>query len=251
MTRTPWASQWRALLPGDGEGAARRNAQGRAYARSGRVTDVRLGTGTLSGRVQGRRAMGRAVDVRVAPLPAPAWQEVVATLARELRHSARLLAGLEPEGLDTELADAGIALVPRPDEVQLDCTCSDPQPCAHAAALWEAGAGLIADDPFALLRLRGRGRERLLADVAAARGGAGEREHQALDGLDVHGWTRARTPLEDLRLPGPAAHVPAALTVLGNPPGWPGGPDAAELLGPLIDAAARWADGGGEPRPPS
>lgn len=245
MSDSAWAVRWRTLL--GGEDAARRIAEGRGYARSGRVTGVRLGTGVLSGRVQGRGATARAVEVRVAPLPAQAWEEIVATLAHELRHSARLLAGLEPECLEYELAERGVALLPEPDDVRPDCTCTEPQPCAHAAALWEAGATLVADDPFALLRFRGRGRERLLAAVAAARGGAGSREHQATSELDVHGWMRARTPLEDLRLPADDAHQPAALAVLGNPPGWPGGPDAVELFAPLVDAAAQWAARGGDP----
>ncbi len=40
----------------------------------------------------------------------------------------------------------------------------------HAAGVWLAAAERIAADPFALLRVRGRGRERLLAEVAATRG---------------------------------------------------------------------------------
>jgi len=241
---TSWAAQWRELLAPGNPRAAREVAQGTAHHRSGRVTDLRVATGALWARVQGHRATPRTVEMEVAVLDEEDWRCVIELLAGQLRHSARLLAGLQPEGLVEELADRGVRLLPTPEDVETTCGCGRAQPCAHAAAVWEAATARIDEDPFTLLRLRGRGRERLLAEVAAARGEpAGDAPFRPLSELAVEGWGRARSPLEELHLPQPERAAPAAraLRVLGNPPGWPGGPDADDLFGPLVDRAAQWA----------
>lgn len=237
-----WAARWQSLLLPEGAEGSRERAQGRAYHRSGRVTDVRVTSGGVSGRVQGKRATPRAVEATVAVLDADQWRRVVDLLAGQLRHSTRLLAGLQPEGLDEELAAVGVRLLPEPDDVTTACGCSRPQPCAHVYAVWEAVTERIDDDPFVLLRLRGRGRERLLADLAADRSDAGESSASvALDELDAGTWTRARAPLEEVPLPAGDDAPSRPLRLLGNPPGWPGGPDAESLFGPLVERAARWA----------
>lgn len=244
MTRpVPWAVRWRDLLAADGERQARAIAQGRAYHRSGRVTDLQVGTGRLSGRVQGRQATPRAVEIGVTVLGEREWSAVGSVLAGQLRHSARLLAGLQPDGLTEELAAAGVNLLPTRDEVETTCGCGRPQPCPHVAAVWEAATERIDEDPFTLLRLRGRGRERLLADLAAGRAGSSDQTGVPIGELDTSGWTAARAPLEELHLPAPALREGAAgaLRLLGDPPGWPRGPSADELMAPLVERAARWA----------
>lgn len=244
MGTQSWEAHWRSLLSTEDDAVAREVVQGRAYHRSGRVTDLRISAGLVAGRVQGRQSTARVVEVAVATLTASEWATVVDLLAGQLRHSARLLAGLPPEGLAEELADLGVALLPAPDDVRTTCGCGSVRPCAHVAATWESTSEQIADDPFILLHLRGRGRERLLADLAATR--AQQADHAvsiALTDLTAAGWTRNRAPLEDLHLP--AGHVPdrgsAPLRLLGDPPGWPRGPGADELFGLLVERAASWA----------
>jgi len=239
-----WARRWETLLPSDDPATAREVAQGRSYHRSGRVTALRVATGRLRGRVQGNLATPRAVEVAVPVLGDPEWSRIVRLLAGQLRHSARLLAGLQPEGLEEELSAMGVRLLPGPDEVDTNCGCGKAQPCAHTAAVWQAVTERIDEDPFTLLRLRGRGRERLLAELAAerARHAAGT-DRVPLEGLGVEGWTRARSPLEALHLPPEDDGGPAfsPLRVLGDPPGWPPGPGAESLFGPLVQRAADWA----------
>lgn len=238
-----WAARWDALLDRGDTNNARELAQGRAYHRSGRVTNLRVGTGVLRGRVQGARATPRAVEVTVAVLDEAQWARVVSLLAGELRHSARLLAGLQPEGLEEELSSRGVRLLPEPDEIDTTCGCGRAQPCAHAAALWQTVTERIAEDPFTLLRLRGRGRERLLAELAAERAEPAEAAFLALEGLQADGWTRARSPLGALHLP-PEAESGAPfspLRLLENPPGWPPGPDPETMFRPLVERAALWA----------
>jgi uncharacterized Zn finger protein len=184
------------------------------------------------------------VEIAVNVVDDEWWARVVCVLASQVRHSARLLAGLVPEGLDAELDAAGVALFPVLEELDVTCACGDPTGfCAHAAGIWEATAEQLESDPFLLLRLRGRGRDRLLADLAGARRGRVDGpQGVAISELDVDGWTRARAPLEDLHLvvisPPPTPAAP--LKLLGDPPLWPGGVSAWDLFRPLIERAASY-----------
>ena len=241
-----WAEQWRAVI--DDPQLARRAARGGAFHRSGRVSGVRATAGLLSGRVQGTRATPYLVEIAVGALDDQRWTRVVEVLASQVRHSARLLAGLVPEGLDADLEAAGMKLFPTLDELDVSCACGDAAAvCPHAAAVWEAAAEQLEADPFLLLRLRGRGRDRLLADLAGARQRAA-RGHEATAGvplaqLDVRGWTRERAPLDDLHLPAlsPPQTPAAPLKLLGDPPQWAGGVRAWDLFRPLVERAAAYA----------
>ncbi|CAN5236817.1 hypothetical protein BH20ACT9_BH20ACT9_12890 [soil metagenome] len=250
------ASRWRALLqalggsgasgagPG-GPGASGADVRrGRAWASAGRVTGLRVRPGRLTASVQALRATPRAVEVHVAVVGDGQWRAAAGRLAGQAGHLARLLGGRVPEGLDEALAASGAALFPHPKAVRAGCSCERPIPCVHVAAVWEAAARRFEDDPFEYLALRGRGRQRLLAEVAAARSGpAADPDAVDVATLRADGWTRARGPLEDL-LGGheePPAHPVAAVRVLGDPPSWRGGVSAWDLFGPLIRAAARRA----------
>lgn len=251
-----WTASWLALLrdqladwpAGDTPATRRRLVEGQSWQRSGRLTDLRVEPGRLSGRVQGERSTPQLVEVRVATLDAAGWQQAIDVLAAQVRHTAQLLAGHAAPALDAELVAAGARIPPGLDELSVGCGCHAPQPCAHLAAVWEAFAERLGEDPFALFALRGRGRQRLLADVAARRAGqavgaAEEGPSTPLDALDPRGWGRARLPLDALALPEPAAAstLAASLRLRGDPPGWAGSVGAVELFEPMIEAAAAWA----------
>lgn len=243
---TDWAEAWHSLVDGGDARVMRRLHKGEQYHRAGRVSDLRVAAGFARVRVQGDRATPLAVEVRVPTLDDAAWETVVTTLAGQVRHTARLLAGHAPEGLDADLVGTGVRIVPTRDEVEVTCDCGDDTwPCGHAAALWSVLEEAIDTDPFVLLRLRGRGRERLLAELAAARRQRGGREQSsgvAIADLDTARWTAARAPLEDVTLGEPPQPRTSAgtLRLLGDPPGWEGGVDAWKLFSPLVERAAAW-----------
>jgi uncharacterized Zn finger protein len=246
-----FAEQFEQAHPGAGQS----QVKGRALLRSGRVTDVRVRTGLVSARVQGSRATPLTVTLRQAPLDNAQWQRVLVALASQVRHTARLLAGQVPEGLEAELEAANVSLF---GTVTADCT-DGRSTCEHIAAVWLAAAERIAADPFELLRLRGRGRERLLVETVTerSRGGAGA-PRSGVDParLDPSAWTRASIDPLSLELGlEPEPRTPAGLLrLLGDPPGWAGGVSAGDLFAPLVIRAAAWArhlatadDAGDEP----
>lgn len=220
--------------------------QGRNLLRSGRVTGVQINRGVLSGRVQGFSATPLAVEVTLPVLDDDQWRLVIEALASQVRHRARLLAGQVPDGLDSQLEVHGVSLVPSRGELDTTCRCGDPVvPCMHAAGVWFAVGQQIEADPFALLRLRGRGRERLLADVAAVRGaGAAQAPPgQRISDLPTDAWVSALRDVDDLvpAPPAPPRTSAGPLRLLGDPPGWAGGVSAGDLFAPLVERGAAWA----------
>lgn len=238
-----WARRWREVLADGGARTERRAQQGESLLRSGRVGDVRLAPGRLSGSVQGTRATPYVVVFDLPMLDDATWQRIAEAVAGQVRHSARLLAGQAPEGLESELAAAGVRLFPRAEDVEISCGCAEGV-CVHAWAVWEAVAEQIEQDPFVLLLLRGRGRQRLLEEVARQRGQEERRgpERSSPDELDPAGWWDARGVLRDLPArPAPPPTPAPALRALGDPEGWAGGVSAYDLFRPLVQRGARWA----------
>jgi uncharacterized Zn finger protein len=246
-----WAQQWRDVLATDTVGR-RRLSQGRAWDRSGRVTQVRATAGLLQGRVQGSAATPYGVDIGVGEFTDAQWDQVLDVLGGQARHHAHLLAGLPPSGLEEQLVDLGLALLPVRGELDTDCACADSTwPCVHVAAVWDAAAALLEDDPFLIFRLRGRGRQRLMADLADRRRGTPTSQGVAVSELPAQGWASLQAPLDDVALPAvePAhTHAPL-LRLLGDPPGWEGRVSAWELFSPFIAAAATAAGNAGEEPP--
>jgi uncharacterized Zn finger protein len=233
-----WSERWRALFV---DADALRVSRGRVYQRSGRVTNLRTRPGELSARVQGERATPYLVEIGMPVLDEGEWGTVVSTVADQARHTARLLAGQAPEGLEDVLAERGVRLFPHPAELATSCACEDRSPvCKHVVAVLEAVARRLDADPFLLLHLRGRGRERFLSDLAAARNGAAPIElGLPVSALAGASWTEARRPLDTVTVPPPAGWT--SLESLGDPPGWAGGVSAADLFGPLAARGAAWA----------
>ena len=236
-----WAQRWRDALATDAV-AERRLAQGRAWDRSGRVAQLRASDGLLQGSVQGSSATPFAVDIRLRTFEPQQWDRVYDVLASQARHHAHLLAGQAPVGLEEQLADRGLDLLPVTGELDTDCPCGDRVwPCVHVAAVWDAAGSRLEDDPFLVLQLRGRGRQQLMADLAERRRGHASDVGVALADLPAQGWTTPRAPLDSLALPriDPPATPAPLLRLLGDPPGWEGRVSAWELFSPLIEAASR------------
>lgn len=242
-----WAQRWNDLLD-DGNGQVlRRLYQGRNLLRAGRVSGVQIGRGVLTASVQGSSATPMVVEITLPALDDDQWETVVAALASQVRHRARLLAGQVPDGLEAQLQAEGLTLFPRRDELDVTCRCGDEViPCMHAAGAWLAAGDEIDADPFLLLRARGRGRERLLADSAAARSGGSDaaapagRPVATLKGED---WIHVGVDLEELlqAAPEPPRTVAGPLRLLGDPPGWAGGVSAGDLFAPLVERGATHA----------
>lgn len=214
-----WGQRWREVLDAGGAANARRVQRGQGLARRGAVTDVVIEPGVVRGTVREDRAAPCEVEIRWPMPPEHAWDAATTALAGELRFTAALLDGELPEGVAEMLEAAGVRVLPHLDDLDLRCSCERARGiCQHVAGVHAAAAATIDRDPFVLLRLRGRDRDRLLRDLRALRGGGAEVAAEELDlsrGLYAAGGDLELVPLH----PTPVEDPSALFQRLGPPPG--------------------------------
>lgn len=167
--KTWWASQWIAALerlvdPG-------RLTRGRSYARSGQVLNLDLQPGRVNSRVQGSRASPYRVQIEIKPLSDKEWERVADAMAEQAIFAAKLLSGEMPQSIEEAFASAKVSLFPASrGDLQTDCSCPDwSNPCKHIAAVFYLLGEQFDADPFLLFRLRGKGKEEIVAMLRARR----------------------------------------------------------------------------------
>jgi uncharacterized Zn finger protein len=262
---TWWGKAWLDALENRARLDPNRLPRGRTYARTGRVQSVVLEQGQILGSVRGSRVLPYAVRVRIRTFSADEWDRLLAAIAAKSGHAAALLDGeLEP-GIVADARAVGIELLPAAGELLPRCSCPDwADPCKHSAAVCYLVADELDKDPFALLELRGRKRDEVLADLRRLRSGSGANGRSAVrsrraagdqevgDGNNDGGVLAAdawRRPLGAL----PAEPHPPATP--GRPAPWPADPPpgigftAAGLSAVARDAITRaWHLARGEGR---
>lgn len=148
-----------------------RLTRGRTYARKGQVISLDVVPGEVRATVQGSRAKPYRVTVGLAAFSELVWAKAEIALSEQALPSAKLLAGDMPPELEALFAEAGVPLFPGGiNELDQRCTCPDREvPCKHLAATFYLLAEAFDDDPFLILRWRGRGREALLGRLRELR----------------------------------------------------------------------------------
>src|SRR4051812_28270982 len=166
-----WSARFIDGLESTGVGG--RLSRGKRYARSGQVVELRIDAGAAVALVQGSRPRPYRVRIGLTAYGKGEWARIEQALADDAWYTAKLLAGEMPPDIEEVFAAAGLALFPAGiRDLAMDCSCPDfAVPCKHLAATLYLLAESFDDDPFAVLALRGRSRDELLANVGARRGG--------------------------------------------------------------------------------
>jgi uncharacterized Zn finger protein len=148
-----------------------RLGRGRNYARQGQIISLEVAAGEVRATVQGSRP--RPYTVRIG---LPTFSELICAkaeiaLSEQARPSAKLLAGEMPPEIENLFAAAGAPLFPQTArDLHQRCSCPDGAvPCKHLAATFYLLAEAFDDDPFLILRWRGREREALLGRLRELR----------------------------------------------------------------------------------
>lgn len=178
-----WSARFIDGLESTGVGG--RLSRGKRYARAGQVVELRIDAGAAVALVQGSRPRPYRVRIGLTAHGKSEWARIEQTLADDAWYTAKLLAGEMPPDIEEVFAAAGLALFPAGvRDLAMDCSCPDVQvPCKHLAATLYLLAESLDDDPFAVLALRGRSRDELLANLGARRGGtATGHDHAAAPG---------------------------------------------------------------------
>jgi uncharacterized Zn finger protein len=248
---TWWGRAWIEALEQRARLDPNRLPRGRGYARSGAVGELTISPGEIRAAVQGSRRTPYTVQVRVRPFGSAEWERVLDVVAGQLGHTAALLDGELPPEVADDVAAAGLDLLPGPGEVGPRCSCPDwADPCKHAAAVCYLVADALDADPFALLLLRGRSKDEVLAGLRSRRRATAG---AAPDGIEVvaedrgvvarAAYAAASTgPARSLPLPPLPPRRPGRPAALRTDPPAASQVDRAALSALAEDAAARaWA----------
>lgn len=165
MAGTWWSERLVTLLDSYGLGA--RMQRGRRYARQGQLLSFDVQPGIVVAQVQGSRPVPYVVTVATTRLTDQQWAHVHDAIRARVAFLAQLLTGALPPELEAVFDDAGVRLLPqRWDDVGATCSCPDwENPCKHIAAVLYVFADRLDDDPWLLLRWRGRSRDDVLAEL--------------------------------------------------------------------------------------
>jgi uncharacterized Zn finger protein len=260
---TWWGQRWIEALQLVLRGDSGRLARGRTYARAGRTHDLVVQGGKVTAKVTGSRAEPYAITIELGQLSAQAWQLAIAAMAAQAQFSA--------------FRSAGTSLFPQQRaDLKTHCSCPDwGDPCKHVAATYYVIGEALDSDPFLLFELRGKLKDEVLAALRAARaaensGRAGlepsepevapatrrkSKSNQSkpsatsseIPSVKLGKWKPAQYDLAREALPSlhfsfdePLAHA-AVLRQLGTPAAWAGTQTPADVLAPLLHAAAETA----------
>jgi uncharacterized Zn finger protein len=169
--QTWWSQRFIEVLEAIGVGS--RLQRGKNYARRGQVISLEVAPGLVNAQVQGSRARPYRVRIGITAFDKGQWSQIEGALAEDALFAAALLAGEMPSDIEDVFDEVGLSLFPgRARELSMDCSCPDDAvPCKHLAATFYLLAEAFDEDPFVILAWRGREREDLLENLAAARSG--------------------------------------------------------------------------------
>jgi uncharacterized Zn finger protein len=258
---TWWGQRWIEALEHVLGGSSGRLARGRTYARAGRTHDLVVNGGQVLAKVTGLGPEPYAITITLTELSAAAWKRAIDALATKAQFSAELLAGRMPETIDQVFSDLGLSLFPRQrNDLKTSCSCPDwGDPCKHVAATHYVLGEALDRDPFLLFELRGRTKDQVLDALRAARGGVDETPKNkkraklkaapdesiseiptvSLGKLSAVDYDKPREALPALHFSfhEPVSHG-AVLQQLGTPTDWQSDASPADVLAPLVRAAA-------------
>lgn len=250
---TWWGMRWIEALEQVLRGDAGRLARGKTYARAGRTHDLSVQDGKVTASVTGSRSEPYQVTVALKQLDDAAWTAAIAHMAAKAQFTAELLGGQMPRDIDEAFAAVSLSLFPKQrSDLRTSCSCPDwGDPCKHVAATHYVLGEALDRDPFLLFELRGRTKQQVLAALRSARGGQPEAEHEpqpsaarevasvVLKDLNAADYDKLDQPLPHLEFRfEESAGQSAVLRQLGAPAAWRDEAQPADVLAPLVRAAA-------------
>lgn len=162
------AQRWLALLESVFSQDVR--SDGFDYAKAGQTASLDVTIGEIRARVQGRDPRPYALSMRLTPMTDEQWSAAIDQMAGGAIYVARLIAGDMPASVAEVFESLGVELVPSDaGALQVTCTCSEPDPCKHAAAAAYVLMERFNDDPLLVFTLYGMAVGNVLDQLRQAR----------------------------------------------------------------------------------
>jgi hypothetical protein len=253
---TWWGQRWIEALEHGSRDVVVRLGKGRAYARDGRVHDLKITAGKVVALVNDDDLETYKVCLQLEVFNAQRWQRILKSMSQQALFTAQLLNGEMPTEIESVFHPSGSSLFPTSlHDMDVDCSCEDwSSPCKHVAATHYVLGDMLDHDPFLLFELRGLSREQVLSGMGRLRTGeasAPARAHEdqtamqdavELEGLSSDDFEHASFTLNTMSF---NFDIPVAsgalLHSLGKPKSWNIAETPQQLLGSLVTQASQLA----------
>ena len=166
---------------------ANRLPRGRTYARNGSIIDLQIHKGQITAIVQGSDTYNITIDLK--PFDKKDWKKITQDCSQSIHSLLDLLQGRLSDGVMERLVRPREGLFPRPNEIQLHCSCPDwADMCKHVAAVLYGVGARLDQQPDLLFLLRQVDHTELIHQAAKGSNlqtALGTNQNQALQNEDL------------------------------------------------------------------
>ena len=185
--------------------------RGRTYVRNGSVIDLQVSKGRIDAKVMGSSLY--EITIQIQTMLEKKWKTIVNACSGKIDSLIELLQGKFSKGVMAIITEKEAGLFPKPQEIEMSCSCPDyAGMCKHiAAVLYGIGAALDTK-PEWLFTLRNVDQLELIA--SAGKGGAltatssqdalPESDLAALFGIEMDGHASPSLPMDQSKPTTPA-----------------------------------------------
>ncbi len=168
IAKTFWGKAWCTNLERYSD-YENRLPRGRSYARHGSVIDLKIGSGQVSGLVNGSSLY--KVKVTIQGVAENKWQGLVDQCSGQIDSLIELLQGKFSKSVMELITQPEVGLFPSPKEIKLNCSCPDyADMCKHVAAILYGVGARLDHNPEDLFELRQVNHMDLFANAEAMEG---------------------------------------------------------------------------------
>ncbi len=185
LAKTFWGLAWCRNLE-HYQDYSNRLPRGRTYLRQGKVLDVDITRGRITGLVLGSSIYEQQIEI--AAVDQERWDAIRGRCTGKLSSAIELLEGRLPDEVMSAVTKPGSGLFPAPREIRMRCSCPDwASMCKHLAALLY-GVGLRLDArPELLFTLRGVSHDELVGGAGLASPSSDARRIPAAELAEIFG----------------------------------------------------------------
>jgi uncharacterized Zn finger protein len=153
ITSTFWGQAWCTNLEGYSD-FENRLPRGRTYVRNGSVVDLKIEKGRIKALVSGSELY--EIEIDITSLSKKSWQALKEQCAGKIGTLVELLQGKLSKAVMELVTDRKQGLFPKPDEIEMSCSCPDyAGMCKHLAAVMYGVGNRLDSSPELLFALRG------------------------------------------------------------------------------------------------
>ena len=161
IAKTWWGSAWCENLERYAD-YENRIDRGKRYVRNGSVIDLKIETGKVTAKVQGRRPSPYKITIKISRLQEAKIDAIMERCGKKLENLESLLKGEFPDEMKEIFMEKG-GLFPSPNEINFDCSCPDwASMCKHVAAVLYGIGARFDKNPLLFFELRGIDVERFI-----------------------------------------------------------------------------------------